>query len=172
MSKNLIKGSKGFTLIELLVVIAIIGILSSVVLASLSTARAKSRDARRISDIGQIQLALELYYDASSTYPTVPNVNAITAAPTGLPFLAPAYIPKIPTDPTTGRYYVYAASTTKYVVASALERYDNASLTSDADSTGNWSFNGLSTDCGATASAGGAQPAGGATGELCYDITN
>ena len=61
---------KGFTLIELLVVIAIIGILSSVVLASLSTARQKSRDAKRISDIGQIQLALELFFDANQSYPS------------------------------------------------------------------------------------------------------
>ena len=61
---------KGFTLIELLVVIAIIGILSTVVLASLSTARQKSRDAKRISDIGQIQLALELYFDGALTYPS------------------------------------------------------------------------------------------------------
>ena len=52
---------KGFTLIELLVVIAIIGILASVVLASLNSARKKSRDARRVADIKQIQLALELY---------------------------------------------------------------------------------------------------------------
>jgi prepilin-type N-terminal cleavage/methylation domain-containing protein len=60
--------SAGFTLIELLVVIAIIGILSSVVLASLNSARAKGRDARRMSDLHNIQLALELYYDKFGTY--------------------------------------------------------------------------------------------------------
>lgn len=62
------KFNKGFTLIELLVVIAIIGLLSSVVLASLSSARIKSRDARRKSDLKQIQTALELYYDKYGTY--------------------------------------------------------------------------------------------------------
>jgi len=60
---------KGFTLIELLVVIAIIGILSSVVLASLNSARVKSRDARRIADLNQISKAMELYYDANGQYP-------------------------------------------------------------------------------------------------------
>jgi general secretion pathway protein G len=64
------KASFGFTLIELLVVIAIIGILSSVVLASLNSARTKARDTRRVSDLKQIQVALELYYDANSKYPT------------------------------------------------------------------------------------------------------
>ncbi len=56
----------GFTLIELLVVIAIIGVLASIVLASLNSARQKSRDARRIADVKQLQLALELYYDAQT----------------------------------------------------------------------------------------------------------
>lgn len=60
---------RGFTLIELLVVIAIIGILSSVVLASLNSAREKSRDAKKVSDIKQVQLALELYFDSNSEYP-------------------------------------------------------------------------------------------------------
>ncbi len=65
------EGRKGFTLIELLVVIAIIGLLSSVVLASLSTARMKARDARRISDLEQIKIALEMYYDSNNNYPAV-----------------------------------------------------------------------------------------------------
>ena len=54
---------KGFTLIELLVVISIIGLLSSIVLASLNNARAKGRDARRLADIHHIELALNLYAD-------------------------------------------------------------------------------------------------------------
>lgn len=60
---------KGFTLIELLVVIAIIGILASVILASLNAARSKARDARRLSDLNQMQTALEMYYDSNGKYP-------------------------------------------------------------------------------------------------------
>lgn len=60
---------KGFTLIELLVVISIIGVLASIVLASLNSARAKARDARRVSDFKQIQTALEFFYDSQGRYP-------------------------------------------------------------------------------------------------------
>lgn len=60
--KNQVK-SKGFTLIELLVVIAIIGILASVVLASLNTARAKGADAAIKSTVNNARAQAELFYD-------------------------------------------------------------------------------------------------------------
>lgn len=59
----------GFTLIELLVVIAIIGLLSSVVLVSLNSARAKARDSRRIADAHQFKLIMQLYYDTNGDFP-------------------------------------------------------------------------------------------------------
>jgi prepilin-type N-terminal cleavage/methylation domain-containing protein len=58
----------GFTLIELLVVISIIAVLASVILASLNITRAKARDAKRRSDINQIQVALELYRNDHESY--------------------------------------------------------------------------------------------------------
>jgi prepilin-type N-terminal cleavage/methylation domain-containing protein len=100
--------SKGFTLIELLVVIAIIGLLASIILASLNTAQQKGRDARRISDLKEIQLALELYYDANSTYPIQSTaIVATPAAASGAVItssnnfgLVPTYISTTPIDPS------------------------------------------------------------------------
>ena len=63
---------RGFTLIELLVVIAIIGILASVVLASLNSARDKGSDAAIKSDINNARAQAELYYsDNSNSYSSV-----------------------------------------------------------------------------------------------------
>lgn len=61
--------NRGFTLIELLVVISIIGLLSSVVLASLNSARTKARDASRQETLNSLQTALELYYSTHASYP-------------------------------------------------------------------------------------------------------
>ena len=61
--------SRGFTLIELLVVIAIIGLLSSIILASLNTARAKGRDAALFEDTRQLMTALQLYYNQYGVFP-------------------------------------------------------------------------------------------------------
>jgi len=72
--------STGFTLIELLVVISIIGLLSSVVLSALNSARAKARDATRMASIRQIRIALEMYRDKYGGYPDSTGCN-----PTGIP---------------------------------------------------------------------------------------
>lgn len=121
------KNSKGFTLIELLVVIAIIGILSSVVLASLNSARKKSRDARRVADIGQIKTALELEFDKSNAYP-----SALTALKTN------GFMAQIPVDPLNTGSYIYTycpISATDYHLSAVLEE-NNATgpLAIDADS--------------------------------------
>ena len=118
----LYKKQKGFTLIELLVVISIIAVLSSVVLASLNSARIKARDARRMQDLAQIRRALELYYDDNGNYPPISgwvystNWGALQTA------LAP-YLPVMPVDPrnntngpwVTGNFtYAYGNNTASY----------------------------------------------------------
>ena len=70
--------NKGFTLIELLVVIAIIGLLASVVIASLNTARGKAADAVIKENLSGIRSQAEIYYDSNSNYGT--NGSAITCA--------------------------------------------------------------------------------------------
>ncbi len=70
MNKN---NKKGFTLIELLVVIAIIGILSSIVMVSLNSARVKARDAKRQGDLNALQTALQLYADDQTTFAYPPD---------------------------------------------------------------------------------------------------
>ena len=59
--------SKGFTLIELLVVISVIGLLASVVMIALNSARLKARNTKRLADIRQLTTAFNLGLDSSSS---------------------------------------------------------------------------------------------------------
>lgn len=64
-----LKKVSGFTLIELLVVIAIIGLLSTLGIVAMGTARAKARDAKRVADIQQIRTALGMYSNENNSFP-------------------------------------------------------------------------------------------------------
>ncbi len=128
---------RGFTLIELLVVIAIIGLLSSVVLASLNSARIKGRDARRLSDLHQIQLGLQLYYQDNGHYPASGGTwwySCDTAAwnqfKTALAVSFPSQLPVDPINTSCGgpwnvNYYTYTYGSNggdKYDLVTALEQ--------------------------------------------------
>jgi prepilin-type N-terminal cleavage/methylation domain-containing protein len=78
------KYTKGFTLIELLVVIAIIGILSSVVLVSLGSARNKSKDAAIKSELASLRSAVELYANGGSYAAAFTGGNSWTSADSGI----------------------------------------------------------------------------------------
>jgi len=104
-----------FTLVELLVVIAIIGILSTLSVVAFNNVRAKARDSRRLSDVRQIGMGLEMYYDDKGVYPAPPT-------PTGTPITglclsnlgisstcgAIVYLQKIPSDPLSNIHYTYS----------------------------------------------------------------
>lgn len=174
---------KGFTLIELLVVIAIIGILSSIVISSLSSARRSSRDARRLADIKQISSALELYYQNFTEYPTclVPGTGCSTTLQ-GSGFISP-----VPTNPSGGNYSYAGLDPdgldvcSSYHLGVSLENRTHKSLSTDDDGTpdticsgSNSDFSGVSNmlgvfACNAT-STGPAQPTAAANGESCYDL--
>ncbi len=95
------ENKKAFTLIELLVVIAIIGLLSTLSIIALNSARAKARDAKRISDVKQMQVALEMYYNDMTDYPasiTAGGAIASTGTVGSTTFLRVVPVPPMPYD--------------------------------------------------------------------------
>jgi prepilin-type N-terminal cleavage/methylation domain-containing protein len=109
----------GFTLIELLVVLAIIGMLAGIVLVSLGSARAKSRDVRRVSDIRQLVTAQQMYEGENGVF-------YATTARQGIPPIG-NYMPAID-DPQNGRHYQWVNNTdnpNKFCAYAILEEKGN-----------------------------------------------
>jgi prepilin-type N-terminal cleavage/methylation domain-containing protein len=129
--------SKGFTLIELLVVIAIIGLLSTLAVVALNSARQRSRDAKRVSDIRQIQTALELAFSESNNYPgegpttlglasddVLCNNGGAASFQGDTTGCTTIYMGLVPTNPTpNGAAYVYtsASNSGTYSITFTLE---------------------------------------------------
>lgn len=130
----------GFTLIEILVVIAIIGILASVALVGLGPVQKKGRDARRISDLRQIQTALELYFTKCGRYPASGFSNMVASLTA--PDLSGECnsggsigVRTIPNDPRNADQFVYnyGSNGTSYVLSARMEDEANAVLHDDID---------------------------------------
>ena len=115
------KKGAGFTLIELLVVITIIGILATIVLVSLNDARTKARNVRRLADIRQLALALEIYYDGSGSY--ISASGCVIVNESNLGDLTPDTMSVLPNDPSpTGNYYYGASGNNQdYVIRTIME---------------------------------------------------
>ena len=130
------KGRQGFTLIEILIVVAIIAILASVVLVGLGPTQRAGRDARRLSDIRQVQNGLELFYNKCGYYPGAVSAGACSAgAPPATWSTMGAMltnaglgVSSVPGDPSANRSYGYAWGTgnTAYVLGVALEDPNNS----------------------------------------------
>ena len=150
------------------VIIAIIGVLATLLLLQLGTARAKARDAKRITDINGLRTAIEIYYDDNGgKYPT-----AVSDALLG------KYISsgKVPTDPVTAVGYPYAYNTgggsnpVKYHLWTELETKNTAALAGDGDmnSTG-WTGSPYDASNAATTEVCTAAYAAGAARDCIYD---
>lgn len=148
------KNKRGFTLIELLVVVSIIGVLSSVVLSSLNSARIRARDAKRVSDINSLDTAMQLSYDDNGQYlecdygtntggcDLLNFFGAGTMADSSLDgnfmaLLQPKYMNTSAIDPVNnlsrGYFYVFSSGTFKgvnwdYIIAAHLEDPNNPAL--------------------------------------------
>lgn len=128
----------GFTLIEMLIVIAVIGILASIVLVGLGPIQKQARDSRRVSDLRQIQTALEIANSKNSTYP-ISAANPTTDMATWNAFATllkgASGVNNIPNDPTTNKYYRYGVTTggTSYTLGAVMEDASSSVLTNDVD---------------------------------------
>lgn len=117
---------KGFTLLEILIVISILGILATLISGNFITSLKKGRDARRKTDLKQIQNALEMYYEDKKTYPSFnifanPGYKLCETKIDSNCGNEKVYMQKIPSDPAPNYSYYYQSNGVSYRLYSCIE---------------------------------------------------
>lgn len=109
---------KGFTLLEILIVVAVFGLLATLAVLSLNSARASLRDAQRLSDVSVLRAGLSQYWLEKATYPVsdgvelgLPGSNTDILSTNGFvsrdDATTPIYLQRVPVGPRGGEYYRY-----------------------------------------------------------------
>jgi prepilin-type N-terminal cleavage/methylation domain-containing protein len=115
-NKIIIKNKKGFTLIELIVSVTIIAVLTIVGMVSFSGTNKGARDSRRMADLENIRMSLELYRQGTGdSYPVSSDINDLS-------ILSPNYLKEIPIDPKDDTdYYYYSSDGLTYEIYAIVE---------------------------------------------------
>jgi general secretion pathway protein G len=126
MKLKIMYSREGFTLIELLTVIGIVGILAVGLIAFINPIEQlnKSRDARRKSDLSEIQKALELYYQDNGSYPGSSG-GKLTGSSGDIEWGSNGFVPYmsvLPKDPGAGQYYYSSVGGQAYYIFASLDR--------------------------------------------------
>ena len=123
----------GFTILEILIVIAALGLLVTLGAISINGARARMRDAQRMSDVSVLRSALSQMWFEKATYPVSTGVN-LNAAGTNTETLTsegfttaaaaqqPVYLERVPTGPNANEYYRYKGTSNGYSIRFQTER--------------------------------------------------
>ena len=117
----------GFTILEVLIVFAVFGLLATLAVYSLNTARARTRDAQRLSDVSVLRSALNQYYLENNTFPLSGGVmlgqpGTKTDVFTSSGFAASGeaqertYLTRLPVGPKANEFYKYHGGANGYSV--------------------------------------------------------
>lgn len=113
----------GFTLIEIIIAIALMGVLANLIYGNFINSIKKGRDAKRKSDLGELQRALELYYEDHNKYPSTDKIifggDNKLCHQLGCNYRI--YIQKIPNDPIQDNFYVFQSNENEYKIYSCIE---------------------------------------------------
>jgi len=123
----------GFTILEIIIVIAALGLLATLAAISLTSSRARMRDAQRLSDVSVIRSAMSQFWLEKATYPVstgvslhAPGTNTDSLSGDGFVAAAsaqpPVYLASIPVGPNANEFYRYKGNANGYSIRFQTER--------------------------------------------------